>query len=197
LDYGPSGWDFPHVFNFNYVYDLPTLSNKNEFLKLLLGGWESSGVIRAWSGSPFSLYCGGNSGIFSGLETNGPFCDYLGGPIYNKSSTLSWINPAAFGPAGGSKGGSIGNTTRNEFRGPGYQNWNLSLFKNFNFSESMRLQLRLETFNTFNHVQFGANTTGDATMSNAGVNNTPGAFFGRLTGTRDPRQIQLGAKFYF
>jgi hypothetical protein len=61
----------------------------------------------------------------------------------------------------------------------------------------MRLQLRLETFNTFNHVQFGANTTGDPTMSNAGVNNTPGAFFGKLAGTRDPRQVQLGAKFYF
>ena len=197
LDYGPSGWDFPHVFNFNYVYDFPTLSTKNQFLKLLLGGWESSGVIRAWSGSPFSLYCGGNSGIFSTLEMNGPFCDYLGGPIYDKSSTLSWINSAAFGPAGGSNGGSIGNTTRNEFRGPGYQNWNLSLFKNFSFNESMRLQLRLETFNTFNHVQFGANTTGDPTMSNAGVNNTPGAFFGKLAGTRDPRQVQLGAKFYF
>lgn len=194
LDYGPSGWDFRNAFNLNYVYDFPTFSNKNAFLKLLLGGWESSGVIRAWGGSPFSLYCGGSSGTYS---SSAPFCDYLGGPVYNKSSTLGWINPAAFGPAGGSLGGSIGNTTRNEFRGPGYQNWNLSLFKNFDFSENRRLQLRLETFNTFNHVQFGGNTSGDPTQSNAGLNNNPGAYFGMLGGTRDPRQVQLGAKFYF
>ena len=108
-----------------------------------------------------------------------------------------WINPAAFGLAGGTQGGTIGNTTRNEFRGPGYQNWNLSLFKNFSLSESLRLQLRLETFNTFNHVQFGGSTTGDPTNSNAGINNSAGANFGVPSGTRDPRQIQLGAKLYF
>jgi hypothetical protein len=67
----------------------------------------------------------------------------------------------------------------------------------FNFSESKRLQLRPETFNTFNHVQFGGNTSGNPDNSNAGVNNNIGANFGMLGGARDPRQIQLGAKFYF
>src|SRR5262249_6737442 len=119
---------------------------------------------------------------------------YAGGPVYNRSSPVAWVNTSAFGtPATG----TIGNTTRNEFRGPGYQNWNLALFKNFHFKESMRLQVRLETFNTLNHVQYGGNTTGDPTQSNAGVNNQPGAYFGMLGGTRDPRQIQLGAKLYF
>src|SRR5262249_31682225 len=66
LDYGPTGWDRPHVFNFNYVYDFPNFSNKGTFLRLLLGGWESSGVIRFWSGSPFSLFCGGDSGTLGG-----------------------------------------------------------------------------------------------------------------------------------
>ena len=191
LDYGPSGWDFRHVFNLNYVYEFPTFGNKSALLRFMLGGWETSGVIRAWSGSPFSLYCGGTPGTYS---SSAPFCDYVGGAVYNKSSTVGWINSSAFvAPAPG----TIGNTTRNEFRGPGYQNWNLSLFKNLNFTERMRLQLRLETFNTFNHVQFGGNTTGDPTQSNAGVNNQPGAYFGKLGGTRDPRQIQLGAKLYF
>ena len=112
-----------------------------------------------------------------------------------KTSLLEWMNPAAFATP---PNGTIGNTTRNEFRGPGYQNWNLSLFKNFIIDESKRLQLRLETFNTFNHTQFGGNTTGDPTNSNAGLNNSFGAaYFGMLGGTRDPRQIQVGAKFYF
>jgi hypothetical protein len=198
LDYGPSGWDFRHVFNFNYVYDFPTFSKKSTLVRLLLGGWESSGVIRAWSGSPFSLFCGGNSGTFN---SSSPFCDYVGGPMYLKKKTTVngvpgyyWINPAAFQI---NTPGTLGNTTRNEFRGPGYQNWNLSIFKNFDFKENLRLQLRLETFNTFNHVQFAQNTSGDNTSSNGGINNSPGAYFGIPGGTRDPRQVQLGAKLYF
>ena len=215
LDYGPTGWDRPHVFNFNYVFDFPTFHNSNAFMRLVLGGWESSGVIRAWSGSPFTLSCGGNSGATAsgaGSATS-PYCDYLGGPIYPSShkaadGTLTqMINPFVFAQP---EPGSIGNTTRNEFRGPGYQNWDISLFKNFNVTESVRLQLRLETFNTFNHVEFGGNTSNPST-SNAGVNNTIGGFAGpgiapdaanvgnsgKFNSARDPRQIQLGAKFYF
>jgi hypothetical protein len=194
-DYGPSGWDFRNVFNLNYVYDFPAFAGKSRLVRLLLGGWESSGIIRAWSGSPFSVFCGGTSG--EGPSTNSAFCDYAGGPVYLKKVTPQgrfWINPAAFAM---NTPGTIGNTTRNEFRGPGYQNWNLSLFKNFNFRENMRLQLRLETFNTLNHVQFAQNTSGDNTNSNGGINNSPGGYFGMPGGTRDPRQVQLGAKFYF
>jgi len=216
-DYGPSGWDFRNVFNVNYVYDFPTpgFAKNNTFARLLLGGWESSGVVRAWSGSPFSMFCGGNAGEAenAGAPGNGAaFCDYTGGPVYlKKVATLNeapqgqapnyvtgrfWINPAAFNFLSPTPG-TIGNTTRNEFRGPGYQNWNLSLFKNFNFKENMRLQLRLETFNTFNHVQWAQNTSGDNTNSNGGINNSPGAYIGMPGGTRDPRQVQLGAKLYF
>jgi hypothetical protein len=214
LDYGPTGWDRPHVFNFNYVYDFPEFRNSNAFFRHLLGGWESSGVIRAWSGTPFTLQCGGISGTNSGGAGSAAntSCDFVGGgPIYaphmldpNTGSRIQWINPFVFAQP---QPGTIGNTTRNQFRGPGYQNWNLSLFKNFNFSERMRLQLRLETFNTFNHVQFGGN--------NGGVNRTivtpgPGLIptflpngtgtvgnSGKLNSARDPRQIQIGAKFYF
>jgi len=207
-DWGPSGWDFRQVFNFNYVYDFPTpgFAKNNTFARLLLGGWETSGVIRAWSGSPFSMFCGADSGESANSATSpfgGTYCDYVGGPVYlQKVATVNgvpgryWVNPAAFDISSPTPG-SLGNTTKNEFRGPGYQNWNLSLFKNFNFTETMRLQLRLETFNTFNHVQFAGNTSGDNTQSNAGINNTPGSYFGMPAGTRDPRQVQLGAKLYF
>jgi hypothetical protein len=218
-DYGPTGWDRPHVFNVNYVYDFPDFRTKGAFMKLALGGWESSGVVRAWSGTPFSALCGGNSGTgASGVGGSAvPFCDFVGGgPTYypnhtdpNTGSRIAWLNPFVFSqPANG----TIGNTTRNEFRGPGYQNWNISLFKNFNFKENLRLQLRLETFNTFNHWQFGG-YSGNSQQANAGVNNTIGGFTGPGTtpsknnvgtsgyfsggGARDPRQIQIGAKFYF
>jgi hypothetical protein len=209
LDYGPTGWDRPHVFNFNYVYDFPDFRNKGAFMKLVLGGWESSGVIRAWSGTPFSLRCGGNSGTSAtGVGSAAPlFCDFIGGgPVYapghkdpNTGSLIQWINPFVFAQP---KASTIGNTTRNEFRGPGYQNWNVSLFKNFNFSESMRLQLRLETFNVWNHLQFGGSNGGvNRTISTPGFGSPPSTSTvgtaGKLNSARDPRQIQLGAKFYF
>ena len=224
LDYGPTGWDRPHVFNFNYVYDFPEFRGRGAFLRLALGGWESSGVVRAWSGTPFSMLCGGSSGTNSSGAGSAaaPLCDYIGGPIYaagHKSldpqdangdiSAIQWINPLAFARP---QQGTLGNTTRNEFRGPGYQNWNLSIFKNFTFSESRRLQLRLETFNTFNHLQFGGSNGGvnrSILLQNPGQSPTPNAIvggkfvsgtvgnFGKLNSARDPRQIQLGAKFYF
>jgi hypothetical protein len=62
----------------------------------------------------------------------------------------------------------------------------MALFKSFAFTESVRLQLRLETFNTFNHTQFN----GIDSASND-------ANFGQVTSTYDPRTLQLGAKFSF
>jgi hypothetical protein len=209
LDLGPTGWDRTNVFNFNYVYDFPTFMNKSAFERLALGGWETSGIVRYWSGVPMSMYCGGNSGESAGGagSSSAPLCDLTPGvPIYLKKG-IQWINPYAFTQP---LPGTLGNTTRNEFRGPGYNDWNLSIFKNFNFKENLKLQLRLETFNTFNHTQWGVsggtsggNTTGAInniiTTQGPGLPTTAGLAgnSGYLNSARDERQIQLGAKFYF
>jgi hypothetical protein len=76
----------------------------------------------------------------------------------------------------------------NALRGPGRDNWNLSLFKSFIFSEARgsRFEFRVETFNTWNHTEFNA------------VNGTfGGGQFGQVTSAFDPRIFQLGAKLYF
>ena len=63
-----------------------------------------------------------------------------------------WYNPGAFAvPAPG----SFGNFGRNTIYGPGVANFNMSLFKNFNFTENTRIQLRFEAYNVFNHTQWG------------------------------------------
>jgi hypothetical protein len=91
-------------------------------------------------------------------------------------------------------------------RQPGDNDWDVSIFKNVPLrGETTKLQLRVEMFNAFNHARFNAFTTG-AQFNTAGqLINTPtvlggtgGRFgFGALTGTADPRRIQLAAKFYF
>jgi hypothetical protein len=120
--------------------------------------------------------------------------DLTGAPIYVKNrSGQTWLNAAAFQEP---QPGSVGQVGRNSFRGPGINNWDMSLFKNLNFGEHMRLQLRFETFNLFNHVQpvsvnsgFSAPNPGQAAI----VNNSSGL----VNGYRDSRTIQLGGKFYF
>ena len=94
-----------------------------------------------------------------------------------------WYNPAAFAvPANG----SYGNFRRNSIYGPGGDNWNMSLFKNFNFTENTRIQLRFEAYNVFNHTQWG-------TINNDLNAPTPGTSFaganagasGQITSARD------------
>src|SRR5205823_6850822 len=80
-----------------------------------------------------------------------------------------------------------GNAPRNGIRGPGYQKWDLSLYKNFPLNEhGAKLQFRFETFNTFNHTNW---STIGATLGSS--------TFGQITAARDPRIVQLGLKASF
>ncbi|MBC8167968.1 MAG: hypothetical protein H7Y20_19125, partial [Bryobacteraceae bacterium] len=82
---------------------------------------------------------------------------------------------------------TIGNSGRNILRGPGIANWDLSVFKNFNAGERRHLQIRWEMFNAWNTAQF----------FNPDTNVDPGSAGGRITAARDPRIMQVAAKFYF
>jgi hypothetical protein len=225
--YAPAGFDRRNVFNFQYVYDLPEFKGHSKLVQLTAGGWEWSGVTQFWSGTPClsggstgattndacDLFASGNLGTGGGFQNPGysqtgamsfghirP--DYVGGPIiapHNHNEPAGqfpmWFNPAAFAsPALG----TYGNFRRNSIYGPGVDNWNMSLFKNFNFTENTRIQLRFEAYNVFNHTQWG-------TVNNGLVAPTPGTQFsgayagssGQITSARDPRLLQLGGKFYF
>lgn len=184
-DYATAGFNHTHVFNVNYVYALPEFRRgDNRFLHYATGGWELAGITSMWSGSPLDLSISGTSGTLAGPAVYRP--NYNGGSIYPSGHPgLEYFNPAVFSaPAPG----TLGNVPRNLLTGPGFDNWNISVYKTFQFTESMRLQLRLETFNTFNHTQF--------TLPGGAINLSSGTP-GLLNGTRDPRNVQLGIKFYF
>jgi hypothetical protein len=84
--------------------------------------------------------------------------------------------------------GTFGNAGRDSFHGPGLNFTNLALMKDIQVREQMRFELRLETFNTFNHVNFN--------LPNGNRNSSQ---FGRLTSDSNigPRLVQLAGKFYF
>ncbi len=112
-----------------------------------------------------------------------------------------WINPTAMSctvcpttdqdcilpaDAGGIPLFSYGNLGRNSLRGPGINNWDLSITKKTSLGEARSLEFRAEFFNAFNHTQF-------LRVDNAGGSST----FGQVISDRGPRLIQFGLKFYF
>jgi hypothetical protein len=183
-DVGPSGFDRTHNAVVNFIYDLPIMRHSsNKLAGSLLGGWEISGIVTMESGVPLNITTGGSQ-QGNGLPnaTNRPD---LVGKISYPQSVSEWFNKAAFALP---TVGAWGNLGHNALRGPGRDNWNLSLFKSFWFKEERgsRFELRFETFNTWNHTQFNAVSTGLSSSN-----------FGAVTSAFDPRIIQLGGKLYF
>jgi Carboxypeptidase regulatory-like domain/TonB-dependent Receptor Plug Domain len=232
--YGPLPQDRTQSFVLNYIYNLPGI-HKGSFLdngasRLILNGWQLSGLTSMSSGAPVNI-SNGLPGLPIGYAVSG-----IGATTLNRMTTgsedvaprvvltcnpnQSWgdrsidafINTSCFSPA--AKGSAGLDSGYDRLRGPGLQNWDMSLFKNVAFGKEgrFRAQLRLEAYNVFNHTEWNTiNTT--ITFASA----TPGAKvvnlptqlggtggrlgFGALNSVRGgaygPRILQIGAKLYF
>jgi hypothetical protein len=194
FDKGPSLFDRTHVAFINFVYDLPIFRNSSSHLaKGVLGGWQISGIVTAQSGAPLNLTVGQTNAcsvVFNCGGLNRP--NVNGNVRYVKdfvNGQFRWFDPTVFSlPAPG----TFGNLPHNALRGPGRQNWNLSLFKTFTFTERLKFELRAESFNTWNHLQYGGSG------ANGGIStNTQNGDFGNVTNAFDPRTLQLGGKIIF
>jgi len=132
----------------------------------------------------------GNAGNFVGLVRP----DLVGGSVYlSHGDNVHWLNPAAFvAPALG----TVGTVRRNSFRGPGINNWDMTLIKRIPLGgdATRNIRLRVEAYNVFNHTQFNAINTA-ARFDGAG--NQINSQFGQAIGARQPRVLQLGATLSF
>ena len=90
--------------------------------------------------------------------------------------------------------GTIGNAARTSIRMPGFHNWDLTAAKTFHLTEKVRLQLRGEFFNAFNHTQFSAY---DTAARFDGQNRQVNTRLGEITAARAPRLIQLALRLTF
>lgn len=192
-DNGPSSYDRTHVAFVNFVYQLPIFRNtNNRMLKTALGGWQLSGIVTMMSGAPLNLGVTG-SNVASVIQNSGNRPNLNGSITYPKTVN-SWFNPAVFSVPTGTGNDIYGNLGFNALRGPGRQNWNLSLFKSFVISETRgsRFELRADAFNAWNHTQFRGDANTGGISLNAGAAN-----FGAITNAFDPREFQLGAKLIF
>ncbi|WP_263358524.1 TonB-dependent receptor [Acidicapsa ligni] len=188
-DAGTSGgYDRRHMFSANYIYKLPFFGKSTGLLRTTLGGWEVAGTIIAESGVPFIPATSATDTVgLGGGYTARP--NIIGKMHYTKKVT-QWFDPSVFqdatpGYAGGPNLG-FGNAGRDAIVGPRRVNFNTSLYKNFPVGEWSHIQLRAESFNTFNHTEFN--------NLNPQLGNGQ---FGQLTGTWDPRVLQFTGKFIF
>jgi hypothetical protein len=188
-----SAWDLTHNFVASYDYRIPfdRLTPKWHYLTQ---GWEIAGITRASSGFPITLKSNDDNSL-QGSIPNGvnnyslDIGNYTGAPLQlngNPRDGLPYFNPAAFEHA---DLGTLGNASRRSFHGPGELNFDISLLRSFRITESKALQLRVESFNTFNHARF----FGPAAVQG----NIDSPLFGQVVKAADPRIMQVALKFTF
>lgn len=188
-EYGPDRFDRRNVFNVNFIYELPWLKAQQGLEGHLLGGWEVSGIVYAFSGLPLTVTASRDPaglGLRDGNSFAGGRPNQVGNPNANAPHTVAqWFNTSAFVfvPTGSNL---PGNEPRGAVIGPGDQRWDLSLFKNIRMTERTTLQFRTEAINVFNHTNFN-------TVSTSRTSGT----YGQVLSARDARIVQLALKLNF
>jgi len=187
LDHARSDFDVDHRLVSSFLYNLPIgrggkyLSNVSRAADFVVGGWQLNSIVTFQRGFPYSIYAQDLGGLLDDYSNRAAL---VGNPNSGFTRSIAeWFNTAAFAQP---PGGVIGTSGRNILRGPGINNWDASLFKTFEFREGVRLQMRLESFNTFNHTQWGGPD-----------HNTADPQFGQITSARDGRINQVGLKLNF
>jgi hypothetical protein len=179
--------DIPHVFVASGVWDLPWGTNRRSQVTGLLGAivndWTLTGVLTLQSGVPVAVTQTTNNNAFAGFGTQRP--NLIGDPTLTSKerSVGRWFNTTAFATA---PQFTLGTSSRNPVRGPGYRNLDLAVMRRVGLSADRALEFRCEIFNVTNTPPFGAPN---------GVLGS--AAFGTITTAGDPRVFQLALKFLF
>ena len=180
-DYGPAGWDRRQMSITSFVYKLPFFKDSaNHVAKSVAGGWTLSGILTLESGTPFSIGSQYDNLGFGGGTTNRANAV---SPITYPGTRFEWFSTSSFAEPAALQ---WGNASRNDLVGPSRTNWNMALFKAFQLTERARFEFRVETFNTFNNVEWQ--------NPNASLGTSQ---FGEILGTYNPRNLQFGAKVAF
>jgi hypothetical protein len=205
-NYGLSKLDMRNSINGSASYELPFGQGKmvglHGFADEALGGWRLTGIYQVHSGLPLTVTASDNGVDNSGAESTQCGCGYAwfanvaGNPDFKTATTGQSYNPLAFAvPATG----TFGNETRDSYIGPNWRDLDLSLGKTFQIHEAMHLEIRADSFNSFNHPNFSPPPTtigpGITTSLSTGQP-IPNAT--AITSTAaSGRNIQLGGRFTF
>jgi len=194
-NYALAGYDRTHNFQLGFVYQLPWQTagggSYGNAGRMLLSDWQLSGVFGAFSGAPFTVTA--NNAVLN-TPSNLQTADLVGTPVRlgNIGSAGTYYDPSAWAQPTGVR---FGTSERNQFRGPGGVNLNMSLFRSFSAGGTRRLEFRADASNITNTPKFG----------NPNTDVTSGSFM-QITGRGleangatpyGERQIVLGLRFQF
>ena len=200
LDYGWSNNDIRHRFVANFTWDIPSPKSAKGWMQQLVGGWELNGIFVARSGTPFSVFdctfavnvCSrailSNAVNFTG-NVNHDAVGVAETPNRYRFIDLSSLTPGEFRDSNLSAEFPpfpSNMAKRNAFRAPGVWNIDAAVYKNFSITETKRIQIRFETYNTLNHANLFI-SGGEAEVNTGYV---PAFFDGR-------RNVQIAGKFIF
>ena len=193
-NYGLLGYDIPHVLTINYAWNIPSPARNNPIIHRVLGDWQVSGITSFLSGTPFTPGFSTSDSIDLTGSSEGSRITVLGDPRLSQSERNFYRNfkteTFARTPVR-----DFGNAGIGLLRGPGINNWDVSVSKRLPVSgEERYFQFRAEFYNAFNHTQFSGIDSG-ARFNPAGQQIN--ANFGTYSGARDPRRIQLSLRFMF
>jgi hypothetical protein len=198
--------DFDRTLNYEQTitYELPAGRGHRFFSSgigsYVLGGWKTSAIISALSGLPFTLT---TTSVTPGTtQTVDQVAPYHVLHNVSRAGTTQWFDPTSFsvsrlascvspGPC------VVGNTQRNQFRGPGYFSDNLSIFKSFPIFREAALEARVDAFNLTNTPAFGQPGTTDGSSSFGRITSTLGSGVGNVNGVGGPRVLQAAVKITF
>jgi len=209
LNYGNADYDVRHVFSMDYVY-IPQVHFGNKFVQEVLGGWQWSGKLTWRSGLPFSILDdnttlgnGGGSLLATQIGPN-PQTSCGSGAALTPGNGTPCLNANAFlntAPCPGPCYSALSSQNRNQFRGPGFFDMDMSLFRTFKIRERMTLAVGLQAFNVFNHPNFANPDSGlgDATFGqiSSAVSGPTSAYGNFLGFDSSVRVAQLTGKFVF
>ncbi|MFN9754678.1 MAG: TonB-dependent receptor domain-containing protein, partial [bacterium] len=181
----------------NWVYELPGQNIRNP-LKWVIGGWQANGILSIASGFPFTV--GQGAGDLS-LPNGSVRPDVIGNPELASPTRKLWFNTQAFQRvtcqiAARQDLCRLGSAGYNILRGPGERRMDFSMYKNFQITETVRVQFRWEAFNATNTPWFG--DPAGISFSNANQLTSNGSRDGEIRSIRNPmRRMQFGLKFSF
>ena len=190
-DYGNSAQDIRNRIAANLVYQLPFGNKLTGVPAYLAKEWQVN-VLGAWeTGNPFSVR---NASVIAGTEPGAPGDAYdrpnqTGSASLSHQNAAEWFNTSVFAAQ---TANTLGNERRNQLFGPHFSHVDLGLSKDFPLPyREARVQFRAESFNLFNHTNFG--------LPDFVVQDGPGVF-GTITNTNanySPRELQFALKLQF
>jgi hypothetical protein len=201
--WGPSEFDSRHIVVISYLYTLPVFKNSTGMAHKVLGNWQLSGVNQFQTGTPCgigfnsdyagvgevgSIGCSGSIQYWNMAQSPailGQFSNSTASPTQYFATTTSSGAPIFTPPAAGTF--VLQKGVRGSIYSPGFQDWNLGLFKAFAVTEKTGFQFRAEAFDVNNHPNW----------SGPGENPTSSSF-GKVTSkTGLARTLQLSLRYYF